>query len=307
MTLVGGSYTRFVHLLACALSSSPWPLYALRPLSASGTALRRRHLTCHTCKQVKFLSVPHIRNPYRVDASHQRFATVLNKLHLWNMTRFDTVIFVDIDLLLLRPPDELFDLGCTFAAASERLGQPLAVNSGMLVVKPSARVFTKLWDSVGRFPSVDSSDQGFIQAYFRSYLERETRCSLPHQYNLLRRVESSNPNLFRRMASTNELVGLHFVGAKPWDVDSDICVAREYRQMFPLALRMWQQHAMKCERNCSVCAGSSPAPPPKPHCADWCERHENRKRNPRAFCGECSCSRCGYCTGHAAISGISRD
>jgi hypothetical protein len=106
-------------------------------------------------------------NPYKKDdgrrLSYQpRFEYALNKLHLWNMTQYERLIYLDADNILLRNMDELFGAGhfcvvfmnmCTF-------------HTGLMVIKPNATQYQMLLESLYTLHSDDGADQGFLSSYF---------------------------------------------------------------------------------------------------------------------------------------------
>lgn len=55
-------------------------------------------------------------------------SAALTKIHLWNQTQFRKVVYVDADMVAMRPPDELFDLDQPFAASPD-VGWPDCFNS----------------------------------------------------------------------------------------------------------------------------------------------------------------------------------
>lgn len=55
-------------------------------------------------------------------------SAALTKIHLWNQTQFRKVVYVDADMVAMRPPDELFDLDQNFAASPD-VGWPDCFNS----------------------------------------------------------------------------------------------------------------------------------------------------------------------------------
>lgn len=60
---------------------------------------------------------------HRVDLN-----AALTKIHLWKQTQFRKVVYVDADMVAVRPPDELFDIAADFAASPD-VGWPDCFNS----------------------------------------------------------------------------------------------------------------------------------------------------------------------------------
>lgn len=64
------------------------------------------------------------------------------KLHLWNLTDYDKLVFLDADTLPLRNIDDLFDRP-NFSAAPDA-GWPDCFNSGVFVTEPSEKDYHDL-------------------------------------------------------------------------------------------------------------------------------------------------------------------
>lgn len=92
-------------------------------------------------------------------------AASLTKLHLFRLTQYAKVIFLDADTLVLRPLSPLFDDPHPLSAAPDS-GWPDAFNSGMMVAKPSEETFAGLIKMMGERGSWDGGDQGLLNDYF---------------------------------------------------------------------------------------------------------------------------------------------
>lgn len=64
------------------------------------------------------------------------------KLHLWRLTQYTKVVFMDADTVALQNVDELFTYGELSAAADA--GWPDIFNSGVFVAIPAEETFKKL-------------------------------------------------------------------------------------------------------------------------------------------------------------------
>jgi len=112
-----------------------------------------------------------IDSPYPQTSSTQRFVGTFTKLHLWNMTQYDKILYLDADAILVRPVDELFLCNNFCATPNERKKGQFLFNSGVMVIKPSHDMFTFLMDGLTSlaFPSWDGADQGFLNSIFYWY------------------------------------------------------------------------------------------------------------------------------------------
>eukprot|EP01102_Stenamoeba_stenopodia_P012065 TRINITY_DN3765_c0_g1_i1.p1 TRINITY_DN3765_c0_g1~~TRINITY_DN3765_c0_g1_i1.p1 ORF type:complete len:664 (-),score=84.83 TRINITY_DN3765_c0_g1_i1:170-1990(-) len=148
--------------------------------------------------------VPFIENPFIEEENVQHLSyeerhergrrkTVLSKLHIWNLVRYDTVLYLDTDTLVVPgwakqaekcwsiiDIDQLFDCGKK-RSVNSKLGQFCALqhqylwnptsewlfNAGVLVIKPSRDVFRDILmhsRSVGT--NTNFGDQGMLNKYF---------------------------------------------------------------------------------------------------------------------------------------------
>eukprot|EP01063_Lacrimia_lanifica_P022545 TRINITY_DN30099_c0_g1_i1.p1 TRINITY_DN30099_c0_g1~~TRINITY_DN30099_c0_g1_i1.p1 ORF type:complete len:460 (+),score=181.64 TRINITY_DN30099_c0_g1_i1:40-1419(+) len=98
----------------------------------------------------------------------KRFAFSLNKLRIWQMTKYDRVIFLDADVIVVQPADFLFNCGHFCAVYFN----PVSFHTAILVVKPDQDIYNdmenRLKNGIGSF---DGADQGFINSYFNKFVE----------------------------------------------------------------------------------------------------------------------------------------
>jgi hypothetical protein len=99
-----------------------------------------------------------IHNPF-AHAVKPRFLLTLNKLHLWRMTRYERVVYLDADNLVVHNMDELFRCG-RFCVV---FMNPCHFHTGLIVVKPDAAEYEFLIESLqSGAQSYDGADQGFL-------------------------------------------------------------------------------------------------------------------------------------------------
>ena len=86
--------------------------------------------------------VPHIGKPNLSTGSWEE--SQYTKLHLWTLTQYRKVFYVDADCLVVSKDIEgIFELDSQFAAAPD-VFPPDCFNAGVLLVKPSLEKFVKL-------------------------------------------------------------------------------------------------------------------------------------------------------------------
>jgi glycogenin glucosyltransferase len=104
----------------------------------------------------------------------------LSKLQLWQLD-YDKVVYLDADVLPLRPVDELFDRP-EFSAAPDA-GWPDCFNSGVFVAVPNPTTYKQLCDLATTKGSFDGGDQGLLNSYFSTWSTGPSDHRLPFIYN----------------------------------------------------------------------------------------------------------------------------
>ena len=85
--------------------------------------------------------------------------------------QFDRVIFLDADILPIRPLSHLFSLPHEFSAVPD-VGWPDIFNSGFMVLKPGEDKFDDIIDLVRSRGSWDGGDQGVLNEWTRGNWNR---------------------------------------------------------------------------------------------------------------------------------------
>ncbi|CAF3841643.1 unnamed protein product [Rotaria sp. Silwood1] len=147
------------------------------------------------------------------------FINQFTKLALWNMTEFDSIVYLDADTLVLGDISHLHELvadpsrtGFEFAAVADNWHGKFAYhfNAGVLVIHPSIDVFKELIRTMSLPGNYEPTmaEQAFLNAFFQlRYLQ------LPLIYNVNLAMYLAYPDLWTRMQSDFKIV--HFTLVKP--------------------------------------------------------------------------------------------
>ena len=149
----------------------------------------------------------------------------LTKYHIFNMTQFDKIIFLDADLYFQQNVDHVFEYShMTGAVDGEAFNLWLDnphLNTGFFVVEPSEQLFNDLMDFVNAVdPSFHNwviADQEILNYYYSEWPNWQEK-HLDAMYNVF------GPYLVKEWCNEWQLekimknaVFYHFVGTKPWN------------------------------------------------------------------------------------------
>ncbi|KAF8807820.1 hypothetical protein BYT27DRAFT_6590276 [Phlegmacium glaucopus] len=136
--------------------------------------------------------------------------TVLTKLHVFRLTQFSKIIFLDADVLPIRPIDHLFSLPHEFSAVPD-VGWPDIFNSGVMVLTPGEDKFAQLNQLLNTSPSWDGGDQGILNEWRGGDWNR-----LSFIYNTTPTAAYTYAPAYERYGS--QISAIHFIGPnKPWN------------------------------------------------------------------------------------------
>nr|AFB35538.1 glycogenin-1 [Volvariella volvacea] len=142
---------------------------------------------------------------------HRRpdLTTVLTKLHVFRLTQYSKIIFLDADVLPIRPLSHLFTIPHEFSAVPD-VGWPDIFNSGVLVLSPGEEKFTQLTELLKARGTWDGGDQGLLNEWRGSNWNR-----LSFTYNTTPTAAYTYAPAYERFGS--QISAVHFIGAnKPW-------------------------------------------------------------------------------------------
>ncbi|KAF8640611.1 hypothetical protein AX17_000272 [Amanita inopinata Kibby_2008] len=135
--------------------------------------------------------------------------SVLTKLHIFRLTQFSKIIFLDADVLPVRPLSHLFTLPYEFSAVPD-VGWPDIFNSGVLVFSPGEDKFRELIQLLKSKGSWDGGDQGILNEWRGDNWNR-----LSFIYNTTPTAAYTYAPAYERFGS--QISAIHFIGPnKPW-------------------------------------------------------------------------------------------
>ncbi|KAK2461564.1 hypothetical protein APHAL10511_006027 [Amanita phalloides] len=135
---------------------------------------------------------------------------VLTKLHVFRLTQFSKIIFLDADVLPIRPLSHLLTLPYDFSAVPD-VGWPDIFNSGVFVFSPGEEKFTELMDLLKTKGSWDGGDQGILNEWRGNNWNR-----LSFIYNTTPSAAYTYAPAYERFGS--QISAIHFIGPnKPWN------------------------------------------------------------------------------------------
>ena len=89
---------------------------------------------------------------------------VLTKLHMFRLTQYSKIIFLDADVLPVRSMSHLFTIPHEFAAVPD-VGWPDIFNSGVMVFTPGEDKFNEVTELLKSKGSWDGGDQGILNEW----------------------------------------------------------------------------------------------------------------------------------------------
>ncbi|GJP53525.1 hypothetical protein CLOM_g12683 [Closterium sp. NIES-68] len=199
----------------------------------------------------RIVEIERIRNVWAEKRSFKEWN--YSKLRLWQLTEYARVVYVDSDIVALRPLTHLF----LYSELSAVLSIESRFNSGFMVVEPALCTFHFFMAHIRTIVSSNGGDQNFVNNVF-TWWHR-----LPDSSNFLKLIMTpqGHPGRDREVAAQTalfsadppQLHAIHYVGRKPWYCfrDFDCNCVLPYMQKFvndAAHKRWWQVHDAMDER-----------------------------------------------------------
>lgn len=149
------------------------------------------------------------------------------KLCLWTLTDYDSLVFLDADLVVIRNIDKLMEYpeGCAAPNLYETLDDFNRMNSGVFTARPSLKTFDWMiaaLDKPGAYWK--RTDQTFLQSIWPDWQ------GLPYTYNALQYLYYNIPVLWR----WDQIRVVHYQYEKPWEKDNP------KKDQLQLLIQLWE-------------------------------------------------------------------
>lgn len=152
----------------------------------------------------------------------------LTKLHIFRFENYDTLLYIDADCLVVKDLTSLLDLGKIYhesealIAAAPDIFPPDKFNAGLLVIRPSDKVFKDMMEQRSQVNTYDGGDTGFLNAYFSNwYTDMPPFARLPFGYNAQRFLYhctyAKQPNYWNLSVAPNLHIIHYSSSPKPWE------------------------------------------------------------------------------------------
>ena len=157
---------------------------------------------------------------YCDNTDYKYWINTFDKLHIFELTEFDKILYLDGDLYIDKNIDELFNLPNMSAVISGKgyVKEWVEMNSGVMVIKPEKGLADKMLKllKTTKFTK-DIGDQDIINAYF-DWKNKELAIS--ERYNMYYFLIDYYVNTLGY--DLNDFRVIHFIGEKkPWMMDEE--------------------------------------------------------------------------------------
>ena len=152
----------------------------------------------------QIITIDRIRSPFAKKGSYNEWN--YSKLRLWQLVKYDKIVFIDADLLVLNNLDWLFFYPQLSATGNDKF----LFNSGVMVIEPSNCLFKVLTEKRFELESYNGGDQGFLNEVF-TWWHR-----LPKRVNHLKIFQRNKEGDWVHEVGDKEVDAMHYLGLKPW-------------------------------------------------------------------------------------------
>ncbi|CAI5982606.1 unnamed protein product [Closterium sp. NIES-64] len=169
----------------------------------------------------RVVEIERIKSPWSRPGSYNEWN--FSKLRLWQLTEYERIVYLDTDVLPLRPLTHLF----LFPELSAAPNDDNHFNSGLLVLEPAHCTFAFLLANIPNIFSYNRGDQGYINNVFPwwhrlpdhttvlKHKPPHTTCGTGKRpYAAYNEAVATQNALFS--SDPPQLHAIHFLGRKPW-------------------------------------------------------------------------------------------
>lgn len=157
--------------------------------------------------------VPAIKSPFKVP---RRRIDQFTKLVIWGWSGFERVVYLDSDMLVLRPISELFTLSSPVAACFDFPDKNFSseLNGGLVSIRPVQQEFFRLMMlrlTKYDYP-LDHAEQGFLSSVYKGQW-----LALDWVYNAHLLLYYTSPDMWRKREHSIKII--HYTIIKPWGLE----------------------------------------------------------------------------------------
>jgi glycogenin glucosyltransferase len=208
----GDAYVPGAEALGRSLTMTGTPFPKVLMVTPDVTEASRARLVAEGWRIVEVTPIP---NPHpERGLLFARFGNVFTKLHAWELTDYDKVVFLDADTIVVQKIDELF--ARPYFAAAPDFFVPDRFNSGVMVLEPSKKTFDDMMTALAGSASYDGGDQGFLNLFFTNWYAMPVEHRLTAGFNMhhfILQFLVAHPSL-KPMAKEAKVI--HYTMQKPW-------------------------------------------------------------------------------------------
>lgn len=183
----------------------------------------------------------------------QGWHNALTKLKIFDLTQFDTIVYIDNDTMIYENMDELFTMP-NMSAVPDCYGEKSSFCSGLLVIHPDHKLYESLISYLNLFRDIPPTeeelqnedygviiawgmihDQLVLQHYFKSW-DFEQEKHLPIWYHTW--VTYFNENGYDEWKMPR-VKAMHFIDAKPWVVGKGY-----FKHMIEIGYKEYGRHCL---------------------------------------------------------------
>jgi len=211
---------------------------------------------------VRFVQAVEDPNPTAAATSTYFIGSSYSKLHVFQLTEFERVVFIERDAVVLSNIDDLFTQPIAEIAAVPNIFPPDRFNTGFMIIRPSLAIFQEMVQLLTaeraalagagvadhkRFSMFGSSEEILLNSYFNKWYGERTDM-LPFGFNVPI-VVSSEPQLWKELVQGEQLKVVRFSSkaSLPWNSSSPIsfenaAVYHLWRRFQACAHDHWLEH-----------------------------------------------------------------